>query len=453
MSFRLKPLIIALACILAAPAAFATNGYNGHGIGTKNKGMAGAGMALPEDAISMANNPASLTEIEDGWDFSASVFSPERKYQASESLLNGNFGAFTLGPDKQTSARNYFVIPSIAGKWQIDDASAWGFAFYGRGGMNTTWDRGSATYDPDGPGPAGPMTFPGVYGGGAPTSINLMQALLDLSYSRNVGENTSIGGAIILAGQQFEARGLNSFLGFTNTFNASGGTEFPTNLTDNGASYSYGYGLKVGFHSNLSDNFSLAASYTTKLSMTEFDEYADLFAEDGGFDIPATLRAGISFKTGAAAYSFDIEHTWYSDVTAIGNPMSNLFDCPAVAGPTGDVESCLGGKRGGGFGWDDVTTYKFGGQWKGDGITYRAGYSYTDQPVQDADITFNILAPGIIEHHFTFGFTKPLANERDWSMAFMYAPENSIKAPNGFDPTQDITIAMSQWEVEFSYSW
>ncbi len=453
MKLIFKPLIIAITCVLASSTAFATIGYNSHGIGTKNKGMGGAGMAIPEDAISLANNPASLTEIGDAFDIGIAVFSPDRSYTATESQFNGQFGAFTLGPDKQTSARRYFVIPAVAGSWKIDDVSAWGFAFYGRGGMNSTWDRGSATFDPDGPGPSGPRTFPGVFGGGAPTSINLMQALLDLSYARKVGENTSIGGALILAGQQFEARGLSSFAGFTNTFNASGGTVFPQNLTNNGASYSYGYGLKVGFHSNISDSFSLAASYTTKLNMTEFDEYADLFAQNGGFDIPATFRGGVTFKTGSAAYSFDLEHTWYSDVPAIGNPMANLFNCPAVAGPGGDLESCLGGNRGGGFGWNDVTAYKFGGQWEGDSATYRAGYSYVDQPIDGADVTFNILAPGVIEHHFTFGFTKPLTNERDWSMAFMYAPRSSVNAPNAFDPSQDITISMSQWEIEFSYGW
>ena len=38
--------------------AFATNGYFTHGTGTKNKAMAGSGIALPEDAIDVTNNPA-----------------------------------------------------------------------------------------------------------------------------------------------------------------------------------------------------------------------------------------------------------------------------------------------------------------------------------------------------------------------------------------------------------
>jgi long-chain fatty acid transport protein len=37
--------------LCAAGNAFATNGYFTHGIGTKNKSMAGSGIALPEDAI------------------------------------------------------------------------------------------------------------------------------------------------------------------------------------------------------------------------------------------------------------------------------------------------------------------------------------------------------------------------------------------------------------------
>lgn len=454
MNISSKKIMLVLTCMLASSAALATNGYNSHGIGTKNKAMAGAGMAIPDEAIAIANNPASLTEIGEAFDFGLSVFSPKRKYQASASQVNGNFGAFTLGPDAQTSGSNIFFIPDIAGTWVIDDNSGWGFAFYGRGGMNTDWNGGSATFDPDGPGPAGPTTFPGVFGGGTPTGINLSQAILDLSYARKVSANTSVGIAAVLAFQMFEAKGLGSFAGFTRTFNASGGTQFPGNLTNNGADTSYGGGLKLGFHTNINESVSIAGSYTTKLYMTEFKDYSDLFAQNGGFDIPAVIRAGVSFNTGAAKSSFDIEHTFYSSIDSVGNPMSNLFSCPAIAGPTGNIENCLGGSNGGGFGWDDVTAFKFGTKWQGsNNMTYRAGYSYTIQPVNEADILFNILAPGVMEHHFTFGFTKRRANDSEFTVALMYAPTSSVTAPNAFDPTQTIEISMSQWEIAFSYGW
>ncbi|MCF6301330.1 MAG: outer membrane protein transport protein, partial [Proteobacteria bacterium] len=137
----IKP-IFTLTSLLLVQSALGTNGYNSHGIGTKNKAMAGAGIALPEQAISLANNPASLTETGDAFDVSASLFSPILNYKTTASQENGNFGAFTIGSDEQKSTRNYFIIPTVAKSWKIDDDSAWGMAFYGRGGMNTKWTGG-----------------------------------------------------------------------------------------------------------------------------------------------------------------------------------------------------------------------------------------------------------------------------------------------------------------------
>jgi long-chain fatty acid transport protein len=35
----------------------------------------------------------------------------------------------------------------------------------------------------------------------------------------------------------------------------------------------------------------------------------------------------------------------------------------------------------------------------------------------------------------------------------MYAPEQTLKGPNNFDPTQTIEESMHQFELEVSYSW
>ena len=50
-------LATAIATLLLTTPLWATNGYFTHGTGAKNKGMAGSGLAMPEDAISVANNP------------------------------------------------------------------------------------------------------------------------------------------------------------------------------------------------------------------------------------------------------------------------------------------------------------------------------------------------------------------------------------------------------------
>jgi long-chain fatty acid transport protein len=54
---------VALTAWLFAPITQATNGYLSHGFGITSKGMAGAGMALPQDTLSVFNNPAGLMRL------------------------------------------------------------------------------------------------------------------------------------------------------------------------------------------------------------------------------------------------------------------------------------------------------------------------------------------------------------------------------------------------------
>ena len=83
--------------------------------------MAGSGIALPEDAIDVTNNPTVAPFVGDQLVIGAALFSPIRKYQTSSSLLNGQMGAFTIGPNRIESDSNYFVIPHIAWSKQLDN--------------------------------------------------------------------------------------------------------------------------------------------------------------------------------------------------------------------------------------------------------------------------------------------------------------------------------------------
>lgn len=457
MSLRI-PVFIALGAILvigAAQSAFATNGYFTHGTGTKNKGMVGAGIALPQDAVDTVNNPAVGVLIGENMQIGAALFSPRRTYETGPSQLMGAYPAYTFGEQRVDSDSEYFVIPHFARSWQRSEDTAFTLAFYGRGGMNTDWNGGTAMFDPDGPMPNFPVvTLPGTFGDG-PAGVDLSQAFLDLGWSKQINDTTSVGLAAIFAMQLFEAKGVGNFGGFTKHFAASGGTSFPTKLSDNGHDQSYGYGAKFGIHKQVSDQTAFGIMYQTKLKMSDFDDYADLFAQAGGFDIPANMKLGVTFKPREnLAVSFDIEHTWFSDVDSVGNSIMNLFSCPTSPAMGPDLEGCLGGERGAGFGWDDMTTYKIGFQWsKGDDWTWRAGYSHGDQPIPSTEMTFNILAPGVMENHFTFGFTRDRGNGREINFAFMYAPTSDQTGPNNFDPTQTIMFEMDQFELELSYGW
>jgi long-chain fatty acid transport protein len=64
--------------LLAAANASATNGYFSHGFGIASKAEGGVGIALGRDALTIATNPAGLTDARDGFEFGIDAFAPKR---------------------------------------------------------------------------------------------------------------------------------------------------------------------------------------------------------------------------------------------------------------------------------------------------------------------------------------------------------------------------------------
>lgn len=452
-------LALAIAAALAAPSAFATNGYFSHGYSIKEKGMVGIGAALPQDSLAAATNPAGMVMVGSRLDVGASLFSPIREYDVSGGPSNAcqpppfDFACtFSIGPQSIDSDAELFLIPHFGWNKMLTADSSIGVSVYGNGGMNTRYKGGTATFDPDAlpptNGPAPHMPFPGTFGGGAlggsTAGVDLAQLFFNVTYAQKITPSSSWGISGIFAYQQFEARGLSAFSAFSTD---------PSKLTDNGHDKSTGFGAKIGVLGEVAPGVSLGASYQTKMSMSEFDDYKGLFAEKGGFDIPATATAGLSWRvTPDSALAFDVQRIWYSKVDSIANPFNNLLtSCmPGMTGGTGP--GCLGGANGVGFGWEDMTIYKLGYQWQtSPAWIWRVGYSQGDQPIPNSEVLFNILAPGVMEKHITFGFTNELSKSSEWSFMAMYAPEEEVKGTNPLDPAQTITLKMKQYEVGASW--
>ena len=442
---------------LAAPAT-ATNGYFTHGVGTDSKAMAGTGVGSSENtgAIGVASNPALGVFSDEKWQVGLSVFSPMRSYTTSGGV-GGLGGALTLSNGEYDSDNEAFPIPYVAKNWKLANDNAITFVFYGRGGMNTEWSGNqSATFDPTGQGGT-PSTFPGVFGAGK-AGVDLMQAFLSVNYSGKVGDNFAWGLGPVAAVQLFEATGLANFTPYTQTFAdafLSNGQGAPASaLTDNGHDTSTGFGFAAGFWTG-NDKVGFGLAYQSVISMDEFGDYADLFAEDGGFDIPSSIKAGLSVKaTDSVILNFDVEHIAYSDVDSVHNPVLNLLTGCFTANPlvAPATSGCLGGPSGGGFGWEDMTVYKVGVALRGEnGNTWRFDYSYGDQPIPSSEVLFNILAPGVMEQHITFGWTGERESGDVMSFSFMYAPKSEISGFSTFDPFQNIRLEMSQLEFEFAY--
>jgi len=452
--------LLASVALMISTNALATNGYFGHGYGTKNKGLVGGGVALPQDAMITATNPAGLAFVGERADLGVAVFSPSPRSvsntagtTAPDTTPCGAFPTgqcpFTLGgvSTAQTieSENDYFLIPHFAMSWVMGAQTSAGISVYGNGGMNTEYQGGQAQHD-DGsafPAPGNATTTPGVFGAGT-TGVNLEQLFINATLAHKMNDSTSVGFSAIFAYQRFEAKGLGTFQGFSVS---------PTNLTNKGVDDSFGYGMKLGIQSELIKGLTLAASYQSKIDMNEFDKYSGLFAEGGDFDIPATWTAGLALKfTPATLFTFAVQQIKYSGVKAIANPMNNLINPSGCAG--GNFSRCLGGSDGAGFGWRDMTIFKFGMQWEAspDWIL-RAGYSHGKQPIPESEVVFNILAPAVIEDHITFGFTYAASKTSELNFAFMHALENSVTGTNPLNPSQQVTLEMTQNEAEVSWAW
>lgn len=436
MSSGIKKSLIALSIsgALIAPSAYATNGYFAHGYSTSEKGLAGAGVAYSQDALSSATNPAGLVKVGERLDVGGAIFNPNRQYTVTGTPNPPP--AFGLTPGTYESSHDYFFIPHIAYNWMLDDATAVGIAAYGNGGMNTDYE-----------GVVNANSTTGTFGGGS-AGVNLAQLFINASYAKQIDDKNSVGASLIMAYQMFKADGLGAFAGFSTD---------AANLTSNGDDTSLGFGIKLGWQGDVTPDVTLGVSYQSKMSMSEFDDYAGLFAEGGDFDIPATAIIGLAWKTSdRSTLVFDIQQIYYSDVASIANPVENLFACQG-----GDVNSCLGGSNGGGFGWDDMTVIKLGYEWQQNDMTWRVGLSNGDQPIQGggettpppngSQVMFNILAPAVMETHLTFGFTMPIDTNSEFTFAGMYAPSNDVSGSTQFD-SQTAKLEMDQFEIQGTYT-
>lgn len=410
---------IGLAAALSANTpAFATEGYFQAGYSAIQKSLAGSGAANPEDAMTLAINPAGLTSVGQEFEFDLSLFSPYRHYTVTG-------GPGFVAPGTVNSGWEHFLIPGIAYSQPINSSSSWGIAIYGNGGMNTNYPGDVAN-------PAcGGGT--GVFCGGK-AGVNLNQVFISPGYAWRSG-NWSFGIAPILAIQMFDAKGLLAF----SQISAS-----PGNLSNRHINYSYGGGVRVGAILNAAPNFRLALSGSTPMWMSKFNKYKGLFADSGAFNIPASIDVGLAWDSDPAwTLMADYKHIFYSDVPAVGR--STMFK-----------GIFFGAKGGPGFGWSDVNVISVGAEWRPTPTwSFRAGYAHNTNPIGSKDVTLNILAPGVVTDHISAGASAKVDNHSRLDLSVMYVPEHSVSGievtPQGPNPGRTITLAMHQWDITVGY--
>jgi len=409
------------ACALPL-AAFATDGYFSHGYGMKAKGMAGTSTAVSGDAFGGANNPAAMAFTGNRVDVGVDLFSPRRSAKREGSGM----GMLDYSQDSDSTL---FAIPEFGYNTMYTKDVSLGVSVYGNGGMNTDFEAGVLNCTPIG----GPPGANGLCGVGR-LGVNLEQLIVAPTVAWKLAPDHAIGVAPLFAYQKFRMQGAHLFTQLS---------QAPANVTNLDHDTATGWGARIGYMGRFGP-VSVGAAYATKMSMGEFDKYKGLFAENGDFDMPSHYSLGASFQPAAGwLVAMDYKRINYSDVASVSNPSTN--------------QAPLGASNGPGFGWTDVDVWKFGVEYQANpALTLRAGFGRTDNPISARDVTFNILAPGVVQDHYSVGFTYKIDRDSEITGAYTHAKRNSVSGAslfNAFAPGMGGNETIEMYQNSLGIAW
>jgi long-chain fatty acid transport protein len=433
----MKKHLLAAACAaaLAPGAALATDGYFSHGYGMKAKGRGGASTAMTTDAFGGATNPATMVYAGSRTEFGVDVFAPDR----SASRVGSAGGAGFLDGAADGNEAGPFLIPEFAYNRLIRPDVSLGVTVYGNGGMNTEYASGQLDQ--------------GVCMGGAPKRRAGQPPVRPGQARRghDAAHHRAHSGAQVHQrprARHLAAHRLPALQGLRPA-------ALRRDLLRSGQPYEQRLRRLLGCRHPLRLLRRAHARVRDRRRVLDEDRHAGVrqvpgsLRRAGRLRHPGELQRRRRFKaTPKLTIAGDYQRINYSDIPSVGNP-SNV---PGVgAAQLGASSSSIG------FGWDDVNVFKIGleYQWSPK-MLLRAGYNVTDNPIQARDVTFNILAPGVVTDHLTLGFTYSMGGGSELTMAYMHAFENSVSGPANnpnFPVGGTETIEMSQNSLGIAWSW
>jgi long-chain fatty acid transport protein len=410
----------ALAALLWPGVALATAGYFQLGYGIKAKGMGGVGIALPQDALAGAINPAGMAWVGNRVDAGVEWFSADR---GSEITPGNTLG---LSGRRDANGRKSFLVPDFGFNRMLDADRSIGLTVVGNGGMTRYADNPLANL-----------------GGSSPGGMEFAQVIAAPAFAMRLAERHALGVAVNLVYQEFAARGLEHF--DDPVFTQSVGR-----VTNRGRDSSTGVGIRLGWLGRLTDSLTAGATWQPRIRMRKFDLYKGLLANQGSFDVPEQYGAGIALRaTSSLTFAADIERINFAGV-------GKSTECFLL-------RTCfLGAPDGPGSGWRNTTVYKLGAAWElGPEVTLRAGVATLRQPISSAETLINLFAPAVSENHLTLGATWKLSPAWELSASFMHAFSNSVSgthsmpagAPPGGVGGAEANLRMKQNGLGLALGW
>jgi len=385
MNRKIKLAVVA-ALALGATSAFATNGTNLVGLGTKSRALGGTGVAVGLGAESALANPALITSTKNTEvSFAGTLFMPDVK--------SSNMGM----ADQGQSASDMNVIPEVAISHKINDNLYIGVGIFGSAGMGVDYRD------------AAPQTA--VTG----MSSNLMMMKFSTPIAIKTG-GLSIGVAPVLQYGQLDI---------------AYDTNQDGKLEGNGVSQDFNFGYEAGVAYTTNYGLTVGSIYKSAIDMTynkQLSKAMDAFTASipGGpfpmadnLEQPAEIGVGVAYENKHILLTADYRNVKWSETKGYGD-----------------------------FGWNDQDVLAVGAAVNIKNLTLRAGYNHATSPIvpnenlalagNAGDVpkmmgglmnTLNLaLFPATVETHYTGGFGYKFSEAVSADVAVTYVPETTLSA-------------------------
>ena len=404
--------------LLTSSMLYATNGDNLISVGTKSRGMGGAGIAVSHCAESTLQNPALISCTKGtSISFGGTVFMPDISAKMGQAKSH-------------SSSADINIIPAVSISHKLNENWYLGIGMWGTAGMGVDYRDEKRTQTDSG-------------------NIQMVSNLQLMQFAPSIAYRTGNFGMAVTPVLQYGSLDMNY-------------KDFQGNNIGDGVAQDLGFGVNLGGYYDLSNGITLGAVYKSKIDMeykNQLSEATKPFVDahifdkamDNHLEQPAEIGIGIGYELDKHTFAFDYKQVKWSDAKGYKD-----------------------------FGWEDQDVYALGYQYKEDKWRLRLGYNYAKQPIAEkpsgpAMITqanyaqaggnalnlFNLLGfPATAEKHYTLGGGYEFTDNFYVDLAYVYAPTTTttMKTITGVDQqgnmyTGDSSVDHSESSLSFQLSY
>jgi len=357
--------LAALLFFVAVRSLHAADGNELIGIGAIQKGTAGAGVALPQDATWTLLNPAGIIALEKRLDISGEILDLYRGSEPDGLPIVVNPTA------RELADHGAIFVPSVGMIWPLEHGTL-GFGMFGCQGNNADYDRSRTTWP---------------FSRGNDRRSELQVARLPISYAYQFDNGWTVGATVMPVITTFRTDSLT------------------LNLRPTEGNYKrelgFGIGVQLGIYKEW-EHFNVGAVWRSRQFVEQYEHYEDVIKWN--LDLPEVIQAGVAWKPNEKLQVLlDYKFQKWSAI--------KQFSEETIRG---------------GLGWNDQHFVKAGIVYQlNDNWILRSGYSRGNPAVDEAHIFANALTPAIAEDHFTLGFSRKLTERSEVHFAWTHTFEES----------------------------